>query len=153
MTSMPSRRIFHMRATAAALAIGLVAVGRPILGQSCHASDSQSASMLLDLQQVADTGGTEYTTLRSKLHIPAVPAAQVVLVSDDSTCTRARQALDSLIHATNPNAATPLPERALYVIKIGSITAINDPNGRAGEYSPIVFFNPQWSFLGNMLGY
>lgn len=109
--------------------------------------------MLLDLQQVADTGNTEYTVLRSKLHAPATPAAQVVLVSDDSACARARQALDSLIHATNPNAANPLPQRALYVIKIGSITAVNDPNGRAGEYSPIVFFNPQWSFLGNMLGY
>lgn len=153
MTSTPSRRILHLRATAAVLAIGLAAVGRPILAQSCHASDSQSASMLLDLQQVADTGGTEYTALRSKLHIPAVPATQVALVSDDSACTRARQALDSLIHATNPDAASPLPQRALYVIRIGSVTAVNDPNGRAGEYSPIVFFNPQWSFLGNMLGY
>lgn len=109
--------------------------------------------MLLDLQQVADTGGTEYTALRSKLHIPAAPASQVALVSDDSTCTRARQALDSLIHVTNPNAASTLPQRALYVIRIGSVTAVNDPNGRAGEYSPIMFFNPQWSFLGNMLGY
>jgi hypothetical protein len=135
---------------AAALVMGLGIAFRPIMAQSCHAADSNSASMLHDLQQMADTGNTEYPVVRAKLHIPVVPAAQVVLVSDDSTCTRARQALDSLIHATNPNAANPLPARPLYVIKVGSVTAVNDPNGRAGEYTPIDFFDPQWSFLGTI---
>lgn len=153
MTSIYSRRMAHPSAIVAALAICLLAMGRPIQAQSCHPSDSSSASMLEDLQQMADTGNAEFRAFRAKLHIPAVPAVQVALVSDDSMCVRARQALDSLIHATNPNAANPLPVRTLYVIRIGNVTAVNDPNSRAGEYSPIDFFDLQWSFLGTMLGY
>lgn len=153
MTSRHPRHVYHRRATVTAFAVCLLAVALPVQGQSCHTSDTESASLLFDLQQMADTGGTEYTVLRAALHVPAVPAAQVVLVSDDSTCARARQALDSLIHATNPNAANPLPVRALYVIKVGSVTAVNDPNSHAGEYSPIAFFDAQWTFLGNTLGH
>lgn len=135
------------------VALAVAAVPSLTMAQSCKAADSQSASMLIGLRQTADTADTESVVLRSKLQIHAVPAAQVTLVSDDSTCARARQALDSVIHATNPNALNPLPARALYVMRVGSVTAVRDPAARAGEYSPIEFFDSRWSSLGTMLGY
>ncbi len=140
-------------AAAVALLTGSLVFSQPVLAQSCRAADSVSASITRDVKQVADTGSAEYAGLRSKLHLPAVPATQVRLVADDSRCKRAREALDSLIHATNPEAAVPLSPRALYVIQMGRVMAVNDPSSRAGEYSPIVFFNSEWSYLGQMLGY
>lgn len=133
--------------------IASFAVAQPALAQACHASDARGQSMVLGLQRIADTAETSNVLVRSKIHTPAVPATQVALVTDDSVCARARQALDSLIHATNPNAANPLPARPLYVIRVGTVTAINDPSGSAGEYSPIAFFDPLWAFLGVVLGY
>lgn len=133
--------------------VALVAMSQTAAAQSCKASDSHSASMLIGLRNLADAADTSNVLLRSKLRTPAVPAAEVVLVVDESGCARAREALDSLIHALNPSAPNPLPVRALYVIRVGNVTAVRDPNGRAGEYSPVEFFSPQWLFLGTMLGY
>jgi len=143
----------QLRGRVILVALAAAAVPRLAISQSCKTADSQSASMLIGLRKLADTTGTEYIVLRSKLQTAAVSAAQVTLVSDDSTCARARQALDSLIHANNPNALNPLPPRALYVMRVGSVTAVRDPAGRAGEYSPILFLDYRWSFLGTMLGY
>jgi hypothetical protein len=141
----------HLRVQTMFAVACLLIAGRPAFAQSCHAADSESASMLIDIRKIADTADASAVLMRSKLHTPAVSAAQVILVTSDSVCVRARQALDSLIHASNPNAANPLPARALYVIRVGSVTAVRDANARAGEYSPIEFFDPQWSFLGTML--
>lgn len=138
------------RCSMAILAIMLVSV-HTAHAQSCKSADSETASMLADLQHIADTTDASHARLRAKLKMPATNAAQITLVADDSTCARARQALDSLIHATNMSAPNPLPVRPLYVIRVGSVTAVRDPNGKAGEYSPIFIFDPFWSFSGSIL--
>lgn len=121
--------------------------------QSCKPADSRTASMLADFRRIADTTDASQIPLRTKLKLPAVPAAQIFVVRDESTCARAQQAVDSLIHSTNPNSPHPMPARALYVIRIGDVTAVNDPNGKAGEYAPLDLFDPAWVFLHTMLGY
>jgi hypothetical protein len=109
--------------------------------------------MLSDFKHLADTTDTASTAARAKFEIPAVDSSQVTLVASDSICTRARQALDSLIHATSPNALNPLPIRSLYVIRIGTVTAVRDPGSLAKEYSPVDFFDEHWAFLSTMMAY
>jgi hypothetical protein len=106
--------------------------------------------MIADIRHLADTTNTSKVAVRARLKLPATDTSQIVLVTNDSICTRARQVVDSLIHADNPSAPNPLPSRAFYVIRIGSVFAVRDPGSHMGEYSPIDFFDEHWTWLSTM---
>jgi hypothetical protein len=63
------------------------------------------------------------------LHLPGFDASQVTLVTDDSSCARARQAEDSFIH-TNPRAPATIPARQLYAVKVGTYNVVVDLGNR-----------------------
>jgi hypothetical protein len=83
------------------------------------------------------------------LHVPFLTASEVTLVTDETSCVRARHALDSLVHATNPHAPSELPARALYVVKLGTYNALVDLTTRVeGDYM-LDLFDPSWAYLGS----
>jgi hypothetical protein len=96
--------------------------------------------------------GTSQGTVQSRanLHIPSLLASQVTLVTNEASCVRARQAKDSLVHATNRNAPAELPIRGLYVIKLGDYNAIADPGAKSEGNIMLGFFDPAWKYLASI---
>lgn len=118
---------------------------------ACLPSDSRSASLVAGLQNISDTNSVADTVVRRKLGIPAVPATQIYLVSDTTTCSRARQALDSLVHATNPSAPA-LSFPSIYVFAVGAAIAVDLPANPNAPGRPVMLFDgTTWRFLGAVL--
>jgi hypothetical protein len=69
---------------------------------------------------------------------------QITVSTDEPFCTRARQVLDSTVYATNPYTALELPPRTLRVIKIGDHTGLFELGSTAGEWRPLLLFDPKW---------
>ena len=137
------------RRPALVLATGLAFSGTPgrASGQACKAADAQTASVLTDFYSLADSTHASQAASRALYQITPVPATQVYLVTTDSLCDRARQALDSVALAKNPLAPASVA-RPLYVFKIGSVYVVWDPATSAGEWAPLFFFSPSWSLNG-----
>jgi hypothetical protein len=91
--------------------------------------------------------------LRTKLQLPIADTSQITLVTDQAVCARGLVALDSLVHATNPDAAVDLPARNLYVVSIGTYKGVVDPTASAGEWIPIYFFDNLWSYVSIVVGW
>jgi hypothetical protein len=87
---------------------------------------------------------------RAALHLPALAASKVTLVADNCSCIRARQAEDSVVHATNPTAPAEIPARGLYVVKLGDYNAVSDPGSRTEGSLMLEFYDPAWKYLGSI---
>jgi hypothetical protein len=105
--------------------------------------------MLAEIKRLMATG----STLRTKLQLPSVDTSQITLVTDADICAAGLVALDSLVHATNPEAAATLPARDLYIVSIGNYKAVVDPNASAGEWLPIYFFDTLWAYVSTLIGW
>jgi len=111
---------------------------------SCQPADSISSSMVLRIRSLM----TPTHILRLKLKLPLVSAASVSEVSNEATCTRVREALDSLIVSTN-SEYTPAP-RPLYVVQLGTYFAALDPAVQPDEWRPLDFFSDLFAYLSTL---
>jgi hypothetical protein len=118
--------------------------------QSCQPADSVSVDMLAEIKQLMLP---TKNSLRTKLQLPIADTSQITLVTDQAVCARGLVALDSLIHATNPDAPVNLPGRNLYVVSIGSYKGLVDPTASAGEWVPIYFFDDLWTYVSMVIGW
>lgn len=121
----------------------------PATAQSCRTADSLSTDLLAEIKALMAAGNT----VRTKLQLPSVDTSQITLVTDAGVCAAGLAALDSLVHATNPEAAANLPARDLYVVSIGDYKAVVDPNASAGEWLPIYFFDTLWAYVSVLIGW
>ena len=130
----------------------LATAGLPTRGlraQSCKAADTASVRIIARIQAVV-SGTTKAVQARAILHLPSLAASQVTLVIDEASCVRARQAQDSLVHATNPSSPSVIPARALYVVKLGDCNALVDPGPRTEGNVMLGFFDSNWVYLGSI---
>lgn len=87
------------------------------------------------------------STTRNRLGLPLVAPSIVALVSDTTVCARARQAMDSLAHATNPQDPEPASSTApLYVVSIGDWFGVYERNVGIEEPTLIFFFRSLWDY-------
>jgi hypothetical protein len=114
--------------------------------QGCHGADDQSVRTISLINAIMVP---KDTALRRKLQIPTVSPSQVILVTDSTVCTRGLAAVDSLIHATNPDAPNPIPTRNIYVITLGPSYYAMVDLGKAGEWQPVLFFTSLWAYLSS----
>jgi hypothetical protein len=122
---------------------------RQLHSQSCMTPDTVSVRIIARVQRlVSGTAGAAQT--RAMLHLPTLGASQVSLVTDEAACARARQAQDSLVHATNPNSPSVMPVRALYVVKLGTYNGLVDPGPRTRGTPMLGLFDPNWAYLGSI---
>lgn len=125
---------------------------RQLDAQSCLGPDTASVRIIATITAIV-TGGTKAAQSRAMLHLPKLTASEVTLVTDEASCVRARQAQDSLVHATNPHAPKILPKRGMYVVKFGTFNALVDPTNRMEGDFVLDLFDPQWAYLGSMSVY
>ena len=125
---------------------------RKLEAQSCLGPDTASVRIIATIRAIV-TGTTKAAQSRAMLHLPKLSASEVTLVTDEASCVRAREAQDSLVHATNPNAPRVLPARPMYVVKFGTFNALVDPNNRMQGDSVLDLFDPNWAYLGSFSVY
>lgn len=125
---------------------------RKLDAQSCLGPDTASVRIIATIRGIV-TGGPKAAQSRAMLHLPKLAASDVILVTDEASCVRARQAQDSLVHATNPDAPRVLPARAMYVVKFGTYNALVDPTNRMQGDFVLDLFDPGWTHLGSMSVY
>lgn len=119
-------------------------------GQGCIAANDTSTEMVRRIKGIM-SGSTQDEKARVALMLPLVAPSQVYLVTDSLTCARGLQVLDSVVKATNPRAPSVMPPRDVYVIKVGSYTAVADRLPYKSGYLSIQFFDPNWAFLRVLL--
>jgi hypothetical protein len=117
--------------------------------QSCRPSDARSDRMIGTFNRLM-TGNDKDNKTRISLQLPSVTTSQILIVTDSAVCARALQALDSVVHVTNPYAPANIQARPLYVIRIGSFIAVSDPNDRSDGRMIINFFDAAWTWLSNL---
>lgn len=110
--------------------------------QSCKSADQTSAVVTSEIRQIVTTSNR----VRDSLQLPLVSASQVVLVTDTLICSRVREALDSMIVATTPDAIN-LGPRPIYTIRIGTYYAAINPGSQFSEFLPVFFFNALFAYL------
>lgn len=121
------------------------------LAQSCIAANDTSTEMIRRINGIM-SGSTQDEKGRIALGLPRVTPSEVVLVTDSTVCARGLQVLDSLVKASNPRAPAVMPPRNVYVIRVGTYTAVADRTKLShGGYMSINFFDPNWSFLRVLL--
>ncbi len=119
---------------------------------SCHGPDGVTTELLGMVRRILNAKDPANQMFNAKLGLSPVGPEQVTVSTDEPFCTKARQAVDSTIYATNPYAALELPPRTLYVIKIGEHTGVFEPGSTAGEWRPFLLFDPKWK-LTNVLAF
>ncbi|MBA3646809.1 MAG: hypothetical protein H0W63_11620 [Gemmatimonadaceae bacterium] len=131
------------------LVFALAAFAAPLGAQNCHGADSLSSDIITEINSLMGTDDTVRTTLG----IPAATPSQVALVSNETICAVARQAVDSTVHSTNPLAPATIPQRALYVVTVGVYYAIVDPTAMTGEWLSMYFFDANWNYVNSLIGW
>lgn len=114
---------------------------------ACMPADVHGRSMVASMRALVDTNDVRYRDLRARWRIPAAAPTQVYLGTDERVCRRARQALDSLIRATNPRAPGLKQFPSVYVVRAGNVLDVDTP----GTYSVNIFDATTWKFIGALV--
>jgi hypothetical protein len=126
----------------------LVASSKAATGQvsPCLPNDSGATTLVRYVTRIVSSTDSAVAALRASLGLNNVNASQVTVITSGTTCTQARQAVDSL-------ANTPNSSRRMYVVKAGSKRFfVRDPYATAGEWTPALLFDNKWAFIKSLLG-
>ena len=132
-----------------AILFGIAMPITQVAGQ-CKSADTLSADII---DQVIALATTSDSVIRVSLQVPGTTTSQVALVTDQTICLRAWQAVDSTVKATNPNAPVNSTQRPLYVVTVGSYRAVVDPLAHVGEWFPMYFFDAAWGYVNMLVGW
>ena len=113
----------------------------------CKAADATSAHLIQYLTGIATGTDVPYTTMRDSLHVPAVAANQISLITQENTCKKAAATYDARIVSWGGTAKT----RQIYVVRVGSTYAAFDPTESTigSEWRPLILMTNQYVFISS----
>lgn len=82
-----------------------------------------------------------HIALRTKLQIPVIDTSEVHYVGDSKVCA-------ALVRAVNTAFRKPDFVERVYVLAIGSMYFVQDPNQRAGEWTPAFSLTRDYRYVG-----
>ncbi len=118
----------------------VAALCRPVPGWSqgvCRAADSTSAELIAEVARYSAATHAGDIAVRDSLRLPAVPANQVVLVTQDPVCKKANVAYQADRAITGGSGFSG----RVYVVKIGTTYAVLDPSfsyGRPDNWTVVI---------------
>lgn len=124
------------------LVAGAVLIAYPgsSFAQACRPADSTSARTTRDLKAYVTSSDSFTVRLRNSLGIAGTPANKISYATDSKTC-------NSAVTALNTHSGTPGRSRQVYVWKVGSDFAVEDPSDNdPGSYRAVIFFTSKWVF-------
>ncbi len=132
----------RIRSVSAALILSSIGSTLTAQASSCGQGGGIAPNVAYEIRSMM----TPVNSVRDSLKLPLVSGSEVVVVSDTAVCNRVRQALDSMITATTPDAIN-LGPRPIYAIRIGNHYAAINPRSQIGEFVPVFFFNERFTYL------
>jgi hypothetical protein len=126
------------------IALGVTANAQAVKG-TCR-SDYNNARLVEFFQAVVAPTTAGDSAIRQNLGLEAVTPAQVAVVTDATTCTKAATAMSKL-------AAVPKSTYALNVVRVGTSYAVFDPTRRTGQWEPVSVFDSKWKLLETYLNF
>lgn len=111
---------------------------------TCRASDANAVRLLSYVRQLVTSADPVRVQVRDSLGLPATRSSNVSLVTDNRVCAEVAQGVNA---ATGTSGLT----RQLYVLKVGSYYAAQDPDHPSGEWWPTVSLDKQFHVLGVVL--
>lgn len=135
-----------MQKSCLALATAYLAFVQVAEAQTCLPNDRYATAMILDLKAMMSATNTRQIADRDTLyHIPVVPVSSIGLVTADSICARAGDALNTLYAESKA--------RRLYVARLGGGWAVLDPGADpTARFIPVVIFDSTWVARGGYSG-
>jgi hypothetical protein len=110
--------------------------------QTCVEPDSASEFMLNTAKNLITNRDYHLVAARKSMRIPVVDTATVVVVTDESVCSKLVTAFAAALPHRNDG-----PSGRLYVIKVGSVYYVRDPAIRAGEWPVEMVIDNKWKVL------
>ena len=111
---------------------------------TCRASDDTAAVLGSYLATLVTTTDPVRVSLRASVGLPAIDSTRIAYVTHTHVCNK-------LVDAMNARYQTPGLARQLYVYKVGTVYAVQDPAHPTGEYVPTVVFDRRYQYKGSIL--
>jgi hypothetical protein len=111
--------------------------------QNCRTSDPYIEDVRQEITRYTSANSGDNRAVRDSLKLPFVVASQVVLVSSDATCKKAKSAFQTYWASRGGTAFSP----KVYVLQVGSLYAVVDSGYRyraANPYSPVLFLDSRF---------
>jgi hypothetical protein len=141
-------RVFRHTRVVQGLAAALVVIASASLPassaaqSSCRPADATSARTVTDLQDLVTSSDSFTVRTRTSLGLPVTAANKVSYATDTRTC-------NSAVTALNGYFATPNRARTVYVYKVGSYYAVEDPGEQQSQaYRGVIIYDSKWGFKG-----
>lgn len=131
-------------ALCSSVVLGLGADAQEVKGTCLK--DYNNARLVESFQAVVAPTSAGDSAIRRTLGLKGVRPAQVTVVTDAATCTRAATAMSKL-------ATTPKLTYALNVVRVGTLYAVFDPTRRTGQWEPVSLFDSHWRLLETYLNF
>ena len=114
--------------------------------RSCNQPDETSAGLIMELSDWMTTRDPDDIRLRDNtFKIPVVKPKEIVVVTDETVCKHAIDALAKLPHASRP--------MKVYVIRMGpKYFAVHDPTDKTGEMVTVRIMDRRFHFIGGWTG-
>jgi hypothetical protein len=102
-----------------ALVTPATAIGQTV----CRPADSLATEFRTEISRYSAASYPGDAVVRDSLRLPAVPASQVVLIGQEATCKKARDAYQQELVGSGGGAFSG----RVYVLKVGTAYAVLDP--------------------------
>jgi hypothetical protein len=89
----------------------------------CQSGGDEAAALLSYGKELATNTDSIYVATRQRYHITATDSSNVELVTSDSVCALAGDAYNAHLSVAHQSA-----NRAVYVVRIGSVYIVTDPS-------------------------
>ena len=93
----------------------------------CRGPDSQTVLRRNTIARVVTD--TALASARTMMAFPAVADSAIVVVTDESICTQARDAYNASLPTINQTSG-----RRVYVVRVGTVFSVDDPTLKFGEF-------------------
>jgi len=101
----------------------------PAAAQSvCRPADQASADLIEEMGRYSSAPGGDAAVMRDSLRLPSVPRSQVVLVTNESVCKKAKATYQTSLSTPGYTFSS-----RVYVVKIGTVYAVLDPTFNLGD--------------------
>jgi len=113
--------------------VAFLGLGQHARAQSCLPTDSVSATALRrSFQDIVTSADPQIVRMRTGMKLPAATADDVVVITDEVTCARMRDAFRAALGvSSNPTGLSG----QVMVIKVKDVFIVEEPGATSGEFS------------------
>jgi hypothetical protein len=115
-------------------------------GSACLAADETTQGIIKKLSRLMDADAGSVALDRALYGLPRVDPSTITVVTDKTICAKAERAYTAALKST-----TSTPSGKVYVIKVGTVYVVQDPQRKGGEYVIEIVMDSQFRVIARSL--